>query len=302
MDSSIDLTRVNGAVVVDLDGGTIGTAREVYLDDATGRPEWVTVHTGLLGGTDSFVPLTGAEISGDVLRVRYGKKVVKGSPKPSTTGHLTPEQETELYRYYGLAPGTPADATIVGERTDEAEEDAVAADRAAVDGPARAVAAGAPASAVTSGGTDDAMTVSEERLTVGTERHAVGRARLRKYVVTEMRTVEVEVRREEVRLEHLPAGGGDPATDGGVPYDGPPVDVTEADPVVVLHEERPVVTTETVPVERVRMATGTVTSTESVSGEVRREHVEVDADPGVEVDGAVADGPDATGRGERRRR
>ena len=45
---------------------------------------------------------------------------------------------------------------------------------------------------------------------------------------------------------------------------------------VVLHEERPVVTTETVPVERVRMETDQVTETETVSGEVRKEQIDAD--------------------------
>ena len=45
---------------------------------------------------------------------------------------------------------------------------------------------------------------------------------------------------------------------------------------MVLTEERPVVTTETVPVERVRLEKEQVTETESVSGEVRTEHIETE--------------------------
>jgi stress response protein YsnF len=53
-------------------------------------------------------------------------------------------------------------------------------------------------------GGDDAMTRSEERLHVGAERREVGRARLRKYVVTEEVQKTVPVRREEVRVEREP--------------------------------------------------------------------------------------------------
>ena len=56
--------------------------------------------------------------------------------------------------------------------------------------------------------TDDAMTVSQERLNVGTERREAGRARLRKYVVTENVTQTVPVQREEVRVEREPITEG----------------------------------------------------------------------------------------------
>ena len=52
--------------------------------------------------------------------------------------------------------------------------------------------------------TDGAMTRSEERLHVGTEQAEAGRARLRKYVVTENVTQTVPVSHEEVRLEQGP--------------------------------------------------------------------------------------------------
>lgn len=116
------------------------------------------------------------------------------------------------------------------------------------------------------------MTVSEERLDVGTERRETGRARLRKYVVTEHVTQTVPVQREEVRLEREPitdANAGD-ATSGQ--------DISEAEHEVVLHEERPVVDKETVPVERVRLGTETVTDEETVSEDVRKERVDVEGD------------------------
>ncbi len=48
------------------------------------------------------------------------------------------------------------------------------------------------------------MTRSEEQLTVGTERRETGKARLRRYVVTENVTQTVPVSREEVRVEREP--------------------------------------------------------------------------------------------------
>ena len=118
--------------------------------------------------------------------------------------------------------------------------------------------------------TDDAMTLSEERLNVGTRREEVGRARLRKYVVTENVTQTVPVEREEVRIER------EPITDANIgnAMDGPAI--SEEEHEVVLHAERPVVEKEAVPVERVRLDKQIVSEQEKVSDTVRKEAVEID--------------------------
>ena len=113
-------------------------------------------------------------------------------------------------------------------------------------------------------GTDDAMTRSEERLNVGKETLEAGRARLRKYVVTENVTRTVPVSHEEVRLER------EPVTDANQDAALSGADITEAEHEVQLNAERPVVTKETVPVERVRLATESVAGEEQVTEEVRK--------------------------------
>jgi uncharacterized protein (TIGR02271 family) len=112
------------------------------------------------------------------------------------------------------------------------------------------------------------MTRSEERLHVGTESVPVGRARLRKYVVTENVTTTVPVSHEEVRLER------EPITDGNLDSALSGQDITEAEHEVQLHAERPVVSKETVPVERVRLTTESVAGEEQVSEEVRKEQID----------------------------
>jgi len=59
----------------------------------------------------------------------------------------------------------------------------------------------------------------------------------------------------------------------------------------VLHAERPVVHKETVPVERVRLRTETVTGEQQVSEQVRKEQIDqvVDVDGGDGGDGGIAD-------------
>ena len=114
------------------------------------------------------------------------------------------------------------------------------------------------------------MTRSEERMSVGTTSEEAGRARLRKYVVSENVTQTVPVSHEEVRVER------EPITDANVgnAMDGPAI--SEEEHEVTLHAERAVVDKEAVPVERVRLDKTTVTEQEQVSADLRKEEIEVD--------------------------
>jgi uncharacterized protein (TIGR02271 family) len=122
------------------------------------------------------------------------------------------------------------------------------------------------------------MTRSEEHLVAGTEQVEAGRARLRKYVVTETQRVDVPVSHEEVRLEREPItdANRDAAYSGG--------DITDEEHEVTLRAERPVVSTEAEPVERVRLGKEKVTGRETVSGKVRKEQVELDDPTGTARD------------------
>lgn len=272
-----EIDRVIGTDVYDSDGNKIGAAGQVYVDDETGEPEWVTVSTGLFGTRESFVPLAEANFTDQGLTVPFDKAFVKDAPNVDDDGHLSPEEERDLYAYYGMGEGRRSAADTTRDGNDDSRGYAPVGDRVGDDGTNRTEAANARSEETRSGDvpgptTDDAMTVSEERLDVGTERREAGRVRLRKYVVTEDVTQTVPVQREEVRVER------EPITDAneGAALSGPAI--SEQEHEVVLHEERPVVDTETVPVERVRLDTETVTEEQTVRGEVRKERVEVDDD------------------------
>ncbi|GAA3336461.1 hypothetical protein GCM10020358_08710 [Amorphoplanes nipponensis] len=126
---------------------------------------------------------------------------------------------------------------------------------------------------------DGAMTRSEERLVVGNDVVAIGRARLRKHVVSEDVQITVTVRREELRLERAAVPAHEQSLVGDPDVFGPAEEFATADGGVIfavtLHEERPVVTTEIVPVERVRLVKVVHTDQRTVSGEVRKERIEV---------------------------
>ncbi|SDF84347.1 DUF2382 domain-containing protein [Klenkia brasiliensis] len=274
MISTENIDRVIGSDVYDAEGDKIGSATEVYLDDQSGRPEWVTVSTGLFGTRSTFVPLRDADLTGDGVRVPVSKAAVKDAPKVDADQHLSPQEEQELYRYYGLGTtgGTTGGGTgdglddrgtrVAGEARlgDDLDDRGQHAPRRSEDG-----AQGRDTSGPT---TDDAMTRSEERLQVGTETAEVGRARLRKHVVTENVTTTVPVTHEEVRVEREPIT----EANRGAALDGP--DLSEEEHEVVLHAEQPVVQKETVPVERVRLGTETVTDQTQVSEQVAHEEIE----------------------------
>ncbi len=280
------LDRVIGADVYDADGDKIGTASEVFLDDSSGNPEWVTVKTGMFGTKETFVPIRDADLTNDGLRVPVSKAAVKDAPKIDTDGHLSPQEEEELYRHYGLGAGSSG---TVGTDTTTGYADTTTTGYADTTTTGYADTTTTGYADTTTGGvdtetnrhgtvghdtsgptTDDAMTLSEERLNVGTQQVEAGRARLRKYVVTENVTQTVPVSREEVRIER------EPITDANVgnAMDGPAI--SEEEHEVTLHAERPVVDKEAVPVERVRLDTETVTEQETVSDTVRKEQVDTD--------------------------
>ena len=45
--------------VLDSSGHKIGTVSQIFVDDATNRPEWATVNTGLFGRRCPLSPLKG---------------------------------------------------------------------------------------------------------------------------------------------------------------------------------------------------------------------------------------------------
>jgi uncharacterized protein (TIGR02271 family) len=288
-----DITTVIGSNAVDNDGDKLGKVGQVYLDDQTGRPEWATVNTGLFGTHESFVPLADATVTGGALRVPYEKSKVKDAPRVSAEqGHLSPDEEAELYRYYGVGGyGTTGTDTTGTDTTGTAGYETTGTGTGTAGlgtaGTAGYETTGTGTAGYTDGDTnrhgtvghdtsgpttDDAMTRSEEQLRVGTQQVEAGRARLRKYVVTENVTTNVPVSHEEVRIER------EPITDANVgdALDGPAI--SEEEHEVTLHAERPVVQKEAVPVERVRLDVDTVTEQETVSDSVRKEQIEADTD------------------------
>ena len=96
-----DYENLRDAEVVDVNGDRVGGVGQVYLNDATGEPEWVTVKTGLFGLKETMVPLADATIQDQTIRVPYEKAFIKDAPNVEGEAHLDDVQRDDLYRYYG---------------------------------------------------------------------------------------------------------------------------------------------------------------------------------------------------------
>ncbi len=107
MATTDNLAEWRGKELLDSDGEKIGKLIEVYVDTETEEPQFGTVKEGLFGKHLTFVPLTGAVATPDSLKVTATKSQVKDAPNIDTDGELTADQESDLYRHYGLAYQPP---------------------------------------------------------------------------------------------------------------------------------------------------------------------------------------------------
>ncbi|AIT61908.1 DUF2382 domain-containing protein [Corynebacterium doosanense] len=291
MANNREIRELLDATAYDVDGDKLGNVNEVYINDTSGQPDFVEINHGLFGMGSSLVPLRGHSLNGEELRLAFAKDRIKDAPNVDSDAHLSNEDQADLYRHYGLdntsnvteytrderrdagvAGAGVAGAGVAGHeanRTAEFErrEDEVVADRD-LD---RDRTAGLD--------NDNEIIRSEERLNVDKERVNAGDVRLHKYVVHDTETVEVPVEREEVRVERQPITDADRAN-----YAGGTIGEDEAS--VTLHEERVVVSKETVPVEKIGLEKEVVRDTETVTEDVAKERIETEGTDFVErVDG-----------------
>ena len=261
------LDRLPGMHVIGAEGEGIGRVDEVYVDDASGEPSFVLVDTGVLGLTSSFVPLDRAEIIDDGLRVATTKDAVKDAPGVEDDGYLSPDEEDELYRYYDLT--SPSGSQAATSRTETASQSEQAAVGPISTGGSTGATRGSGGDDTSAEADDDAMTLSEEELRVGIRKKTVGKARLRKHVVTEHVTKTFPVQREVVTVEREPVD----ESDVDRASEGP--DISEGEHEVTLYEEELVVEKRVVPKERVRLAKQVETEHETVEADVAKEEIDL---------------------------
>lgn len=99
--TDISLDQYYDAVVYDSDDEKVGGVGQVFLDETTGQPSWVTVRTGLFGLKENFVPLVDARLEDGKLHVAFTKDFIKDAPKLDPEAPMTVAEEDALQAYYG---------------------------------------------------------------------------------------------------------------------------------------------------------------------------------------------------------
>lgn len=236
-------------------GDKIGDIDEFLFDTRTGDPEWISVKSGLFGMSSKIAPLSGAETSKDGLMVPYDKDTVKDAPDISMSdGAISEADERALWNHYG----SPVGGTMGRTETTRAPE----------------MTRGRGTAVETEG---RSVELREEELRARKEDVQAGEVQIRKDVVTENRTIEVPVTREEVYVERHPATGEHRAS-------GEPIGEGESIRVPI-HEEQVTVEKRPVVTEEIEVGKRRVTDTERVSGQVRREEAHIERTGDVEVRG-----------------
>jgi len=257
--------------VVDADGKKVGSVEHFWLDTATNQLEFIAVKPGGFMAKSRVMPAANAQIdeANRQIRVPYTADQIKGAPHFDNDAEFHEDDERRVYDYYGIgrstAPsptGLADDAGTTGERDEVGTAAGVDTDED--HGDAR------PSNA----DRDQAnVTLAEEQLRVGTRQVEAGRARLRKVVRTEHVSAPVELRREEVTIERVPASGEE------VPADA----FQEQEIEVPVMREEPVVEKEVRATEQVRVRKAGETEHRAVEGDVRREDVELDREGEADV-------------------
>src|SRR5829696_6324602 len=215
--SSDQLVQARGETVYAADGDKIGSVEEVFVDEETGRPEWLGIGTGLLGTKRVLVPVLGLQQTGDGFQVPYAKEQVKETPDVDSD-EIGQDLEARLYSHYGLGYSERESGSGLPE--------------------------GEPSTSAPHGATvgEGDVVRSEEELRVGKRDVEAGRARIRKWVETEPAQVDVDLHRETARVTREPIE--EPVSGG---------EIGEQEIEVPLRAEEAVVQKETIAKERVSL-------------------------------------------------
>lgn len=228
--------------VVDRNNNKIGTVDGVWQDSA-GQPAFLSIRTGWLGlGRSHFVPAHSAEVSerGKTIRLPYDEDTVKRSPDFDAKSDLDPGTETSIYNYYRTQGMTFPE--------EETRDWSTAAPQAAPEGTA-----------------GESIQLKEEQLHVGKRTEEAGGVRLRKVVHTETVSQPVELQREEIEIERVPASSEHPADTA----------FGEGEIFIPLRRERADVSKTARATEEVHARKTTERDQETISDTLRKEDIEV---------------------------
>lgn len=272
--------RLIGYEVIDSNDEKIGTVNHLWTDN-TGQPAFLGIKTGWLFGKTHVVPVHSAEVNeyGQVIRLPFTEEQVKGSASYDPDADLLPADEEAIYRYYNLQPqSTTTTETAARDYNDDTYRSADTSTRTRAE--ERLTETGMETGRRTESQEETRIPLREEQVTIGKRDIESGGVRLRKVVRTEVVNQPVELQREEIVLERVPASEGQTAATEG--------SFEEREVFIPLRREEAVVSKENRVREEVRVGKQVHTEKQTISENVRKEDVE------------VVEGDDATRRGRGR--
>lgn len=243
-----NLDKVADYGVYDRNGEHVGKVNAIWTDHS-GQPAFLGVRTSWFMGKTHIVPAYGAHVNhqDEIIRLPYLADEVKNAPNYDPDAELNYDVEREIFGYYRQHGG----------RFPEMETSTRSAEQRQ---PSRATAPTART------GDQASIPLHEEQVRVGKREVETGGVRLRKIVRTETVQQPVEVKREDVVIERVPPGQRTPSKEA----------FKNDELFIPLRREEPVVEKETRVTGEVRARKTTGTERQTVSGEVRKEDVEVE--------------------------
>lgn len=249
--------------VVDTANNKIGTVQNLWIDER-GQPTFLGVKTGWVFGKNHVVPVWTATVNGRqrIVRVPFSEDKIKDAPAFDAENDLSEADEQSVRMYYGMtgSSGMP-----------RGESGQTQAQRAAQgEAPPKIQPTRRPQATGTSGREQEGTTIplSEEQMRVGKREVEAGGVRLRKIVRTEVVNQPVELKREEVVIERVPASGAQTGA-GARAFE-------QEDVFIPLRREEAVVQKEARVREEVQVRKGSTTERQNVSEQVRKEDVEIE--------------------------
>jgi len=112
MPGTADLHIMREREVIDINGDHVGRAEDLYADERTGEAVFLLVSGGRFGTKLHFVPVEGAELEGDKIRVAFSGDKVNNAPNISADESLSPSEEEQLFHHYGM-DGHDGETTIL---------------------------------------------------------------------------------------------------------------------------------------------------------------------------------------------
>lgn len=240
MPARVSIDQVTRYEVYDAQNEHIGSTTAIWMD-RNDQPAFIGIKTSRLFGKTHVIPAWGAEVNHRTQRVRIPcpRSVVNDAPSFSPEEELDVEKERQVLDYF-KTKGACQPRAEAGTREAESRRESAE---------------------------ETNIPLHEEQVKVGKRTVETGGIRLRKVVRTETVQQPVELKHEEIQVERVPASGERRPAEHA--FEG-------EDIYIPLRREEAVVEKETRVREEVRARKTTGTEQKTVSGEVRKEDVEIE--------------------------